>query len=75
MSESLPKSEVRLLRFDGHLDALRGCYRLSLRLLRIHPLDQRGEMLVVSLKRLGLRRLQRVPKVHSLQVDVDLRDL
>jgi hypothetical protein len=32
-------------------------------------------MLKISLKRLGFRRLQRVPKVHSLQVDVDLRDL
>jgi hypothetical protein len=48
---------------------------LRLRLLRIGPLDQRGEMLEVSLKRLGFRRLKRVPKMHSLQIDVDLRDL
>jgi len=32
-------------------------------------------MLEVSLKRFGFRWLQRVSKMHSLQIDVDMRDL
>jgi hypothetical protein len=75
VSEPLPEGEVGFLRFDGHLDALRVRCRLNFRLLRIGPLDQRGEMLEISFERLGFRRLERVPKMHSLQVDVDLRDL
>jgi hypothetical protein len=42
VSEPLPKGEVRFLRFNGHLDALRGRCRLNLLLLRKCPLNQRG---------------------------------
>ena len=37
VSEPLPEGEVGFLRFNGHLDALRGCCRMSLCLLRKCP--------------------------------------